>query len=409
MSDRIVITAVHCMTPIGLDALSTAIAVRAGISGLRISDQFDDSGGEPILESCIPWLPSEPSLDEDESDAAETETEEDTAELDADDDEPAVAIETPPEEPDEEDDEAAYAYELARQADVAERLSGAARHSLGQLLAAHFPEPGVSSRHVKLVLAAASPERPGPRYAGSQDELAAELAEMIRAHAGRADWNVVRSGQASGIRALQMAVAGLAREPSAVYIVGAIDSLLSADTLNWLEDDERLKSGSFGRHQGLSPSEAVGFLVAETASSARRAGRTALASVAGVALAQEPGPFVSGAPSRADGLTEACLSVLDASGTAPAEIEAVLSDLDGEFHRAKDWAIAETRCLGSAADRTLLHPADCFGSIGAASAVVLLGLGAIGLARGWNKRPVLVVCSDDAGEVGAVVLMPARA
>ena len=64
MSDRIVITAVHCMTPLGLDAIATATAVRAGISALRLSDQFDDSQGEPILESCLQWLHEGASSDD---------------------------------------------------------------------------------------------------------------------------------------------------------------------------------------------------------------------------------------------------------------------------------------------------------------------------------------------------------
>lgn len=407
MSDRIVITAVHCMTPVGLDAATTAVAVRAGISGLRLSEQFDDLQGEPILEACLPWLP-EGESDDDGGDDAEAEVDEeevDSDEPDAEDEAAAAAAAGDPgiEEVDEERD---HIYELARQTDEVARLQSAARHSLDALLADRFGAAGEDSRPVTLLLGAAPPARPGPRFEGESDDLLAELGGMIRRRGGRTDADVVRTGHAAALHALGRAVSGLARNPSALYVLGAVDSLLALDTLNWLEDAERLKSGTFGRHQGLSPAEAVAFLVVETERSARRAGRAVLAAVGSVTLAQEPNPFVSDTPSRGDGLTAACAAALQEGGVGGRDISVVLSDQDGEFHRAKDWALAEMRCLGETGERLLLHPADCFGNLGAASAAVLLVLAAIGLSRGWFAGPVLVVSSDETGECGAAVLLP---
>ena len=286
------------------------------------------------------------------------------------------------------------------------RLQSAARRSLNALLDKLFGEAGGSSRPVTLLLALASPDRPGPRYEGHDDDLLSDLAGRVRRAGGRTSVDVVRTGHAAAVHALQRAITGLRRDPSALYVLGAVDSLLALETLNWLEKAERLKSATFGRHQGLSPAEAVGFLAVETETAARRAGRPVLATVGAVTLAHEPNPFVSDTPSRADGLTSACASALQEGGIGAHEIGTVLSDQDGEFHRAKDWALAEVRCLGETGDRTLVHPADCFGSIGAASSAVLLILAAIGLSRGWFAKPVLVVSSDDEGECGAVILFP---
>jgi 3-oxoacyl-[acyl-carrier-protein] synthase I len=408
MSDRLVITAVHCMTPLGLDAIATGTAVRAGISALRLSDQFDDSQGEPILEACIPWLHEGASsgdvVSEDDPPLAEDEGEappegEDDVEPDE------VVVETG----EEDDDERTYLYELARQTDDATRIQSAARRSLGALLDGAFGGSIGSSRPVTLLLGVATPNRPGPRFEGHDDDLISDLGGMIRRAGGRTSVDVVRTGQAAVLRALERATSGLARDPSALYVIGAVDSLLALETLNWLEDSERLKSGTFGRHQGLAPAEAVAFFAVETETAARRGGRTVLATVGPVALAQEPHPFVSDTPSRADGLTSACASALQGSGIGAHEIGTVLSDQDGEFHRAKEWALAEVRCLGETGERALVHPADCFGSIGAASAAVLLVLAAIGSSRGWFAKPVLVVASDDEGECGAVILFPPHA
>jgi 3-oxoacyl-[acyl-carrier-protein] synthase-1 len=408
MSERIVITAVQCMTPLGLDATSTAVAVRAGISALRMSDQFDDTQGEPILEACIPWLP-EGASDED-ADQEDAEQEDPDREDAADEEADEAPLEVVAEEGDPEaDEERTHVYELARQCDESERIGSAARRSLDALLARVFGEPGGPSRPVTLLLTVAPSDRPGPRYEGPEGELVSELETLIRRVGGRTSVDVVSTGHAGGLRSLQRAIAGLKRDPSALYVIGAVDSLLALDTLTWLESAERLKSGTFGRHHGLAPAEAVGFVAVETETSARRGRRPLLATVGAVTLAQEPHPFVSDTPSRADGLTSACASALQEGGIGAHEIGTVLSDLDGEFHRAKEWALAEVRCLGEAGERALLHPADCFGSVGASSGVVLLVLAAIGLSRGWFAKPVLVVASDDVGECGAAILFPPRA
>jgi 3-oxoacyl-[acyl-carrier-protein] synthase-1 len=156
----------------------------------------------------------------------------------------------------------------------------------------------------------------------------------------------------------------------------------------------------------LPPAEGVGFLVVETAESARRGARPILAEVLGLGLTTEPNPFLSDRPSRGEGLTAACRNALAASRIAAAEVGASLIDLDGEFHRAKEWAFAEARCFGGAGTRALVHPADCLGSVGAASGAVLVAIATAGFSGGWFTQPVLVVCSDDAGECGAVVLAP---
>ena len=401
-----VITAVQCMTAVGLDAMSTATAVRAGISALRVSEQYDDSLGEPIIEACMPLQPADvadevaaqdiEAADDDPSPYDEAD-EDETASGDAD----AEAAE------DEEDEEDIYG--LARQADDVERVRDAARRCLAQLLDERFGDARASNRTVRLFLGAAPPDRPGPRFEGDEDELARELTAILRTRWQRAESEVIRTGHAAAIHALQLAAAGLNRDPASLYIVGAVDSLVAQETLNWYEDAQRLKSGSFGRHQGIAPAEGVGFLVVETEASARRAGRPVLATIAGMGLAAEPHPFVSDQPCQAQGLTEACVSALGDAGVAGQEIGAVLCDLDGEFHRSKEWALTEIRCFGTASERTLLHPADCYGTVGASSAAVLLTIGAAGLSGGWLKRPTLVFCSDDTGECGAVVLTPPSA
>jgi 3-oxoacyl-[acyl-carrier-protein] synthase-1 len=390
VSDRLVITRAECITAIGLDAASTAAASRCGISRLRQSRQYEDSYGSPIIESCLPILSRSTEPPEPE-DAEQVEDDLGTDEPDSDD-----------------TDDEIDPYDLAREGDDVERITTAVLSCLDRLIVTGFPPSGSSTRHVVVLLGVAPMTRPGPRFEGPRQELGPAIAERLRPFAGHAEVLFVPTGNSSAIRALHAAQARLAETPSAVCIVGGFDSLLSLETLNWYEEAERLKSGSFGRNHGICPGEAVGLLVVESASAAKKEGRAPVAVLEGIGLATEPSPFLSDGPSRGVGLSTACRTAL-ASGRVPsASIGTVLCDLDGEFHRAKEWALAEVRCLGRTEGRVLLHPADCYGSLGAASAAVLLTIGAESFARGWWTKPVLVSCSDDRGECGAVILSPER-
>jgi 3-oxoacyl-[acyl-carrier-protein] synthase-1 len=219
---------------------------------------------------------------------------------------------------------------------------------------------------------------------------------------------VIASGHPATMRCLESAGKLLEKNSNALCLIGGIDSLLALDTLNWFEEAERLKSETFGRNQSFSPGEAVGFMIVETEEGARRRNKKILAKIAGIGSAKEPAPFLSEQPSKGEGLTQACRTALSQSGCSPKNIEAVWSDLNGEFFRSKEWGYAEFRCFGNGNDtRQLWHPADCMGSAGAASGAILINMATVALARGWIKNYALVFCSDDEGERGAVVLKSA--
>ncbi len=56
---RIFIAGISTFTPVGLDALSAAAAVRAGISGFLEHSLYKDSAGNPVVCSMIPFIPHE--------------------------------------------------------------------------------------------------------------------------------------------------------------------------------------------------------------------------------------------------------------------------------------------------------------------------------------------------------------
>ena len=346
---ELVITAVNSITPVGIGADMTAASVRAGISHLIESSDYYDIEGNPITISPIDVLSDE----EEES----------------------------------------------------SRIGEIAKYSLEILLKKYFENKFDKGETSNLFLGVAPLTRPGPRYEGIKQEIAENLKDVAFKWFKNVTSQVIRTGNSSVIRSIQSAIQILKKNPLSVCILGGFDSLLALETLDWLEDKERLKSETFGRNHGLMPGEAVGFLTIETKTGAQSRGKNALAEIVGVGLANEPAPFLSDSPSKGEGLTEALKIALTESSSSPEDIDLVLGDLNGEFFRSKEWGYAEIRCFrGSSKVRQILHPADCMGSVGAASGAILLNIAVAAVSCCWVKGNVLVFCSDDNGECGTVIL-----
>ncbi len=344
-----VITAVNSITPVGHDAAMTAAAARAGISRLVESEDYFDIEGNPITAARIA------GISDDEDDVA--------------------------------------------------RMGMIIQFCLESLLEKYFQDSSGFENEIHLLLGVATLSRPGPRYEGKNQEVAQQCVEIARKWAQKATLQVITSGHPATMHCLEIAGQLLKKDPDSLCLIGGIDSLLALETLNWFEEAGRLKSETFGRNQSFSPGEAVGFMVVETKNGALRRTKKILAEVTGIGLAKESAPFLSEQPSKGEGLTKACRTALRESACKPGEIAAVLGDLNGEFFRSKEWSYAEFRCFGNNHEtRPLWHPADCMGSVGAASGAILINMATVALTRGWIKNYALVFCSDDEGECGAVVL-----
>ena len=339
------ITAANSITAVGHDGRMTSASVRAGVSRMNGYDAYLDEKDNPLIVAQIEGI-----HDDNQS--------------------------------------------------VATRLSALASGCLENMLDEYFQHDKQRHSHIKLFLGVATEERPGPRY---EDSCKGPLLGITGKWTNKPDLEIVTQGNASLHFAIDRAGGFIESDPGALCIVGGIDSLLRDSTLNWFEQDGRLKSNSYGRHQGLIAGEAVSFLIIESLERATQAKRPVLARIAGLGVAQEPMPRASNSPSRNSGLTDACRAALDR--VQEKEIRAVLGDLNGENSRAKEWSMAEMRVFEARREqRTLRHPANCYGDIGAASGAVLANIATQGFVRGWLPSSVLIFCSDDHGPCGALVL-----
>ena len=341
---KLAITAVNAITAVGHDAAMTAAAVRAGISRFSEYDDFSDGEGNPIIVAHIRGI------------------------------------------------------EEGR--DTCARMAASATLCLDTLLTGYLRNGTQRPSQIRLFLGTSMEERPGPRY---EESCLWSLPWVMEKWAAKTSVETCSRGNASVPNSIAEAGMMIESDPRAVCIVGGIDSLLRDSTLNWFEQDARLKSVSYGRHQGLIAGEAVCFMIIEDPERVRQANRPILARITGLGLAEDPEPRADSKSGRGSGLAEACRVAL--AGTSGKDVRVVFGDLNGENSRAVEWSMSETNCFGKrGTGRSLRKPANCYGDIGAASGAVMASVAAQGFVRGWLQGPVLVFCSDDHGACGALVL-----
>ncbi len=205
-------------------------------------------------------------------------------------------------------------------------------------------------------------------------------------------------GHAAGAVGIVDAVRALRTGDRACCVVGGADTFLDSDAIAELDLAFRLRSERSA--DGYLPGEAAAFVVLETAAHAAGRGVKPLATVAGYGLADEPHPLGSDTPCAAAGLSDAIRQTSrragrDGAPMAPAAW--VLSDQNGERHRAKEWALARTR-LHEMFDPAfeLWHPAENFGDTGPASVPLLAAMAVETLRRdAAPAREALLVASSD--------------
>ncbi len=214
------------------------------------------------------------------------------------------------------------------------------------------------------------------------------------------------AGHAVAFLALESAAREIASGRCARAVVGAVDGYLDEVTLQWLADTGRLKGEGHGK--GFVPGEAAAFLLVEPLSAARARGARCLARLTGIGSAMEANSLYDETPCLGQGLTQAVGTALRMSA-ADGPVTLVSCDLNGERHRANEWALVLARSGVEHASPDLWHPAACLGDCGAASGALNLAFGALAVARGdLVPGQALAWGSSDDGERGAAVFAPVR-
>jgi hypothetical protein len=257
---------------------------------------------------------------------------------------------------------------------------------------------------IRRTIASRAPKKP------PDDGLEEQTRALLANAAGLANWPgdatlrfVSCAGHAGTAEALQRAWADLNAGAIQRVVVGGVDTLLEADTLQWLHQCGRLKVR--GMPVGLQPGEACALVLLE---SAGRKEDSPLACVEALGMSEESDPLLSGRPSRSSGLVGALQAVAETAGWRTDCGAWLIADQNGETYRATEWGNVLCRFAGqypAIKESVVWLPAASFGDTGAASGAIALCLAAMAFQRGYAPLPAAMVtmCSDGAKR-GALVM-----
>lgn len=246
---------------------------------------------------------------------------------------------------------------------------------------------------------------------GLPETIAATVQEeMMRAFAGVfSRVGVAQLGHAGGLLAMQSALRTLETNPAGACVIAGADSYLDPDTLEWLEETEQLHgAGERNNAWGFMPGEAGGAVLLMTADRAHTLGLDPLAKVVGIGSARETKLNRSGQVCLGEGLSSAVRIATNAYGNGR-RLTDVYCDMNGDPYRADEFAFTVTRVRERfVAASDFMSPADCWGDVGAASALLYIALASIASLKGYARgTDVLIWCSSDSGERAAVALVTA--
>lgn len=341
----VVIVAMGANTPIGREAWSSAAAARAGISGFGTHPFMVDSCGEPMRAVVAPWI----GID-------------------------MLGV---------------------------DRLEMLLLPAIEEAMESFAVQAGWP-RRVGLAVALPS-ARPGVAP-GMEADLAQRLARRFGASCEAP--RCYPLGHAAALVALKDAKDALAQGQMDACIVAAVDSYIDPSTLDWLESCDQLHGA--GRHNnawGFTPGEAGAALLLMRGPVAAALGIEPLAAVWGVGIASERNLIKTETVCIGDGLTRAFLAAFQPL-SADVRVSDVYCDMNGEPYRADEFGFT---CLRTSerfvCASDFVAPADCWGDVGAAGAVLHIVLAAVAGRKGYARGNVAMAwASSETGARGAAVL-----
>jgi 3-oxoacyl-[acyl-carrier-protein] synthase I len=199
------------------------------------------------------------------------------------------------------------------------------------------------------------------------------LAGIMSTAAEQADWALERGlshhvpgGSVSGFAALSAAQQMLAAGQAKACVICAVDSLVDARALNWLDREGRLKMAE--NSDGVIPGEAAAVML--VTSDARQASSLM---VRGIGLAEEQATVLNDDAMFADGMTAAARQALTEAQVTMHDVAFRMSDVAGESYAFEELVLTQCRLLRPSREtQDLWHPAAFVGDCGAAMGLIQL-------------------------------------
>ncbi|MBK8256958.1 MAG: hypothetical protein IPK82_30325 [Polyangiaceae bacterium] len=192
-------------------------------------------------------------------------------------------------------------------------------------------------------------------------------------------------------------------------IVGGVDSRVEPRFLLAAGELGLLKTNDYP--VGLIPGESAAFFMLERTADIERSSVHPLATISGGAWAQEPESYFGESAATGRALSRAILDLLGKSPTLAQSLAFHIAELNGTERRAMEWgnALNKLRAHGAQFDLPMWLPIASFGDVGAATGAVSICMAARALERGYAPgRGALVWTCSESGAAGAVGVEAAR-
>jgi 3-oxoacyl-[acyl-carrier-protein] synthase-1 len=202
------------------------------------------------------------------------------------------------------------------------------------------------------------------------------------------------TGRAAGIQGLELALNTLYQQGHDYVLIGGSDSYWDGARLHALDKDERVLASN--RIDGFAPGEGAAFLLLTRHPEQALSHNNAIIALSPPGISEEPGHIYASPDKiyRGDGLDQAFKGALKDHSSA--DIQRTYSSMNGEHYWAKEFGVALLRNQSHFKDpTTIVHPADCYGDLGAAAGPALIGLAAIHLLKQPGIASHLVYSASD--------------
>ncbi|MGZ0701420.1 beta-ketoacyl synthase N-terminal-like domain-containing protein [Pseudomonas piscis] len=277
------------------------------------------------------------------------------------------------------------------------RLCHLMLQALGELLAG---APQLDWQAVPFLLCLAEPERPGVNIKALAQAIIQELSGTLGIQVHRGHSRIIPAGHVAAMHALEEAGRLIRETRAPACLVGGVDSLLTASTLQWLDRDRRLKTAN--NRDGLFPGEGAAAILVQ----AHSLPGTCL-QVAGLGVGQEPAPLLSGKPLRGDGLSAAARTALVQARLGFHEIDLRLSDATGEQYGFKEIPLVQARLARTVRkeDQPLWHWSEAIGDSGSIAGIIQLVLADQALRKGYAPGTNAICMTSALGGARAVAVV----
>lgn len=212
-----------------------------------------------------------------------------------------------------------------------------------------------------------------------------------------------QNGHSAGLIALQKGWQQILNGDAAVCLVGGVDSYLTPETLEWLDENDHLNAET--NTWGFIPGEAAGFCLLCASKIVKDYKLPNFGNVVTATTAHERNLINTDSVCLGEGLSEAVKSALEVLPSS-IKVDYTICDMNGEPYRADEFGYTIVRTGERFIDPTdFMTPADCWGDVGAASGPLSVVYAIVAGLKGYSRGPyTLIFTSSDSGERTVVLL-----